>query len=130
MSGDEDETEYTRSRYYDVPDVPAKDVKFENKLKQLLPILNDLEVVEAKDEKFILKHPNGKTVNTIIKEKLSEHSDTAPVKNVASKGAVQKTANNGELYYFLFEITAFNLGFNCIRNPRFLGFQVVVKIEI
>ena len=42
-----------------------------------MPILNNFEVVEAKDKKFILKHPNGKTVNAIIKEKLHEPSDTA-----------------------------------------------------
>jgi len=71
----------------DVPEVPVKDVKFENKLKQLLPILNDFEVVEAKDKKFILKHPNGKTVNTIIKEKLSEPSDTAVPREIQGEEA-------------------------------------------
>merc|ERR1712025_1421873 len=53
------------------------DVKIENKLKQLSPILNDFEVVEEKDKTFVLKHPNGKTLNEIIKEKLSEASETA-----------------------------------------------------
>jgi hypothetical protein len=61
----------------DVPEASTKDVKVENKLKQLSPILNDFEVVEVKDKNFILKHPNGKTLNEIIKEKLSEGSATA-----------------------------------------------------
>ena len=56
-------------------------------MKQLLPILNDFEVVEAKDKKFILKHPNGKTVNTIIKEKLSEPSDTAVPREIQGEEA-------------------------------------------
>ena len=45
-------------------------------MKQLAPILNDFEVVGEKNKKFVLKHPNGKTVNQIIKEKLSEASGT------------------------------------------------------
>jgi len=61
----------------DVPEVSTTDVKIENKLKQLSPILNDFEVVEEKDKTFVLKHPNGKTLNEIIKEKLSEASETA-----------------------------------------------------
>jgi len=59
-----------------VPEVSTTDIKVENKLKQLSPILNDFEVISEKDNKFVLKHPNGKNLNEIIKEKLSEVSDT------------------------------------------------------
>ena len=34
-------------------------------------------MIEEKDKTFVLKHPNGKTLNEIIKEKLSEASETA-----------------------------------------------------
>jgi len=61
----------------DVPEASTKDVKIENKLKQLSPILNDFEVVGERSKKLVLKHPNGKTVNEIIKMKLSEGSATA-----------------------------------------------------
>merc|ERR1719431_2263829 len=61
----------------DVPEASIKDVKIENKLKQLSPILNDFEVVGERSKKLVLKHPNGGTVNEIIKAKLAEGSATA-----------------------------------------------------
>merc|ERR1712050_345575 len=60
----------------EVPEASTKDAKIENELQQLAEIFKDFEVVEERNKKLVLKHPNGKTVNEIIKEKLSEASGT------------------------------------------------------
>jgi hypothetical protein len=64
----------------DVPDKATKEIDVSNRLKQLDPLLEsmlttkEVEIVEGQ-KVWILEHTNGKTVNTILKEKLNEAFD-------------------------------------------------------
>jgi hypothetical protein len=73
----------------DVPDKATKEIDVCNRLKQLQPLLESeltaKEVQTVNGQKmWVLQHPNGKTINKIIKEKLSEAFD-GPAPEVQGK---------------------------------------------